>query len=193
MEKRNIAKVAYVGVGLIDDNRERNDDRAIAFEQDLHVGELFPGAEFVVDQNDLFTGKRLDKLAESPGAIGTRLVRAGASIAFGPVDPLRLQRLADAVSDRQSTGSGSDDGKFGNDRPDFGVGAQQTAQPHAERLRVLVIAHREGDLQEFVRVQAIGVHKMTLAQSPGVAEYTDDLIVSGQQVHRRRTEAPFKG
>ena len=48
--------------------------------------------------------------------------------ALRPVDALGLQRFADAVSDRQSAGGRGDDGKLGNHRADFGIGAQQAAQ-----------------------------------------------------------------
>ena len=105
-------------------------------------------------------------------------------LAFRPVDALGLQRFAHAVSDGQAAGGRGDDGELGDHGADFGIGAQQAAQPDAQRFRVLVIAHGERDLQVFVRVQAVGINKMAIAQSAGVAENAHNFIVSRQQVHR---------
>ena len=50
---------------------------------------------------------------------------------------------------------------------------------------VLVIPQRQRNLQVFVGVQACGVLEMAVAQSAGVAQQGDHLVLSGNQMHRR--------
>ena len=66
---------------------------------------------------------------------------------------------------------------------DFGVGAQKAAEPHAERLRMLVIAHGERDLKVFVGMESISINEMAFAQRASVSKNTHHFIVSWEQMH----------
>jgi len=57
---------------------------------------------------------------------------------------------------------------------------------------VLVIAHRDRNLEVFVRVQAIGIDKMAFAQRAGVAQDAHHFIVSRQQVHKAARRVAFQ-
>ena len=83
---------------------------------------------------------RTDLLAGKQGSMNWRK-RSGSPRRL-PVPPntnaLRLRKASQtyhAVSDRKPPGCRSEDRKLGNDRPNFGIGSQQPAQPDAQRLR----------------------------------------------------------
>ena len=136
-------------------------------------------------------GSGSNELAETPVLLGSWL--SDGLGPFRPIDavsPAALRRRRKRRAGRRSRAQRWKVRESWRGFPGFARSKRLSAD--AERFRVLVIAHRERDLQVFIGMQAVGVNEMAFAQSAGVAEHAHDFIVSGQQMHRRRRVAAFQ-
>ena len=61
--------------------------------------------------------------------------------------------------------------------------SQQAAQAHGQHALMLVVTHRDLDLEVFVGMHARGVLEMAVAQGAGFPQNGDHFILCGYQVH----------
>ena len=137
-----------VRIRLIDHHGQSHHFPALRFHQLFQFGQLLSGAQNIVHQQNFFARFHFQKLAETH-----RLIRV---LAFGPIHLVGAQGLAHAVGHGKTAGGRRDNGQLRNHRANVGIGAQLAAQPDAQDLGGLVVAHGERHLQIFVGMKAIG-------------------------------------
>ncbi len=136
---------------------------------------LLARAQYVIHQDYLLARTGFKELPE--------LQRLAAVLALGPVNLVGAERFAQSVGDRQSRRRRGNDRELRNDGAELRMRAQQPAQPHRQHPLMLVISHRDRNLEVFVGMQTAGIFEVAVAESAGISKHPDDFILGGNDVH----------
>src|SRR5215472_6474355 len=103
--------------------------------------------------------------------------------ALCPIHLMGPQRFAHAICHGQAASSGGDHGKARNHHTQIVMRADLSTERYAQDLGILEVAHRQGDLEVFARMHAIGIFKVSVAQATRAPQKRDHFFLRRNEFH----------